>query len=207
MRVWSEEFDCLWLQQRPRHDIEVGPSASALRRLAGDLKVPLYDFEEHSDSDWDEAGPSRSGRFLDEDLTGRGHGRRRKRVVRKVDFSAASDLFGVSVVGVLGTRLGGVGAGGPVPAPGIGEVVQVVPALPHRPRRASPIGDEGWGAEVAVEDVDMGGPNSEGVVPAFGEEGSRCGCDCKAVLAEVQSEMALQVRRISEEVMGPLASC
>ena len=52
------EFKCLWLQQRPRHKIEVGPMAGALRRLAGDLGAPMDDFEDDSGSEWDEAGPS-----------------------------------------------------------------------------------------------------------------------------------------------------
>ena len=50
-----------------------------------------------------------SGRFLDQDLTGWGHGRWSKRVVRRVDFSVASDQFVVSVARVLGGSLGGVG--------------------------------------------------------------------------------------------------
>ena len=155
VRVWLGEFDCLWLQQRLRHEIEVGPATGALRRLAGDLGVPLYDFGDDSGSDWDEAGPSRSGRFLGEDLTGWGHGRVGKRVLRKVDFSEPSDLFGMSVTGVLGTGLGGVLMDGPVPAPGSGGAVQVVPALLQTPRRASPVGGEGRGTGVAAEDVDM----------------------------------------------------
>ena len=101
VRGWMGESDCFWLQQRPSHEIEVGPPAGALRRWAWDLGIPLYDFGDDSGSDWDEAGPCRSGWFLDgEDLTGWGHGRRSKRVVRKVDFSAATDLFGVSALGV-----------------------------------------------------------------------------------------------------------
>ena len=156
VRGWMGESDCLWLQKRPRHEIEVGPAAGALRRLAGDLGIPLYDFEDDSGSDWDEAWPSRSGRFLDgEDLTGWSHGRRSKRVVRKVDFSAATDLFGVSALGWLRGVLGGVGTGGTVLAPSNGGVVQVAPALPLTPRRASPVGGEGRGAGAAVEDVDM----------------------------------------------------
>ena len=46
------------------------PAAGALCQLAGDLWILLDDFGDDSGSDWDEAGPSRSGRFLDEDLTG-----------------------------------------------------------------------------------------------------------------------------------------
>ena len=199
------ESDCLWLQRRPRHEIEVGPAAGALRRLAGDLGIPLYDFGHDSGSDWDEAGPSRSGRFLDgEDLTGWGHGRRSKRVVRKVDFSAATDLFGVSALWGLGGGLGGVGAGDTVLTPGSGGVVQVAPALPLTPRRASPVGGEGRGAGAAVEDVDMGGTGLVGVVPASGMGGGGCGCDCGAVLAGVRREMASQVRRMREEIMGAI---
>ena len=40
---WLGEFDCLWMQQRPKPKIEVGPSAGALRRLAGDLGVSMDD--------------------------------------------------------------------------------------------------------------------------------------------------------------------
>ena len=199
------ESEYLWLQQRPRHEIEVGPSAGALRRLAGDLGIPRYDFEDDSGSDWAEAGPSRSGRFLDgEDLTGWGHGRRSKRVVKKVDFSAATDLFGVSALGGLGGGLWGVGAGGTVLTPGNGGVVQVAPALPLTPRRASPVGGEGRGAGAAVEDMDMGRTGSVGVVPASRVDGCGCGYDCGAVLAGVRREMVSQVRKMREEVMGAI---
>ena len=205
VRGWMGESDWLWLQQRPWHEIEVGPAVGALRRLAGDLGIPLYDFGNDSGSDWDKAGPSQSGRFLDgEDLTGWGHGRRSKRVVKKVDFSAATDLFGVSALGGLGGGLWGVGAGGTVLTPGNGGVVQVAPALPLTPRRASPVGGEGRGTGAAVEDVDMDGTGSVGVVPASGMGGNRCGCDCGAVLVGVRREMASQVRRMREEVMGAI---
>ena len=53
--------------------------------------------------------------------------------------------------------LGGVGAVGTVPAPGIGGEVQVVPALPLTPVRASSGGGEGRGAGRVVEDIEMGG--------------------------------------------------
>ena len=205
VRGWMGEFDWLWLQQRPRHEIEVGTAAGALHRLAGDLGIPLYDFEDDSGSDWDEAGPSRSGRLLDgEDLTGWGHGRRSKKVVRKVGFSAAIDLFGVSALGGLGGGLGGVGAGGTVLGPGNGGVVRVAPALPLTSRRASPMGSEGRGAGAAVEDVDMGGTGLVGVVPASRKGGSGCGCDCGAVHAGVRGEMTSKVRRIREEVIGAI---
>ena len=121
-----------------------------------------------------------------------------------MDFSTASDLFDVSVARGLGNELEGVGAGGPVPAPGIEGVVQVVPALPQTPQLAFPMGGEGRGAGAAVEDLDMGGTNVGGVVATSGEEGNGCGCDCKAVLAGVQREMASLVRRMREEVMGAL---
>ena len=150
VRGWMGESDCLWLQQRPRHEIEVGPAAGALRRLAGDLGIPLYDFGDDSGSDWDEAGPSRSGRFLEgEDLTGWGHGRRSKRVVRKVDFSAVTDLFGVSA-------LGGVGGG-------LGVLVRVIPCwhLVHqeqrnvRPVRPDAPGAPGAGTHIIAKSLDM----------------------------------------------------
>ena len=70
VRAWLGEFHCLWLQQRPGHEIEVGPAAGALPQLAGDLGVPVDDFGDDSGSEWDEARPSRSGWFLDKDLTG-----------------------------------------------------------------------------------------------------------------------------------------
>ena len=182
----------------------IGPAAGALRQLAGDLGVPMYDFGDESGSDWDEAGTSRSCRFLGKDLTGCRHAHGGKRVVRKVDFNAVADLFGVSVPGALGTGLWGVGAGGSVPAPGSGGEVKVVPALHQTPRRASPLGGQGRGARIAAEDVDMGGTNSVGVVPASGGGGSGCGCDCGTVLAGVRREMALQVRKMRVEVMGAL---
>ena len=167
--------------------------------------IPLYDFGDDSGSDWDEAGPSRSARFLDAvDLTGWGHGCRSKRVVRKVDFSAATDLFGVSALWGVGGGLGGVGAGDTVLAPGSGGVVQVAPALPLTPKRASPVGGEGRGARAAVEDVDMDGMGLVGVVPASGMGGGGCGCDCGAVLAGVWREVASQVRRMRGEVMGAI---
>lgn len=93
VKVWMGEFDCLWLQQRPWHEIEVGPAAGALGRLAGDLVVPMDSFADDSSSEWHEAGPSRSGQFLENDLTRWGHGCRCESVVRKVDFSAVSDPF------------------------------------------------------------------------------------------------------------------
>ena len=77
--------------------------------------------------------------------------------------------------------------------------------LPQTPRRASPVGGEGRGAGVAVKDVDMGGTNFEGVVPAFGGEEGRSKCDCRTILASVRREMAPQVRSLREEVMGALS--
>ena len=205
VRVWMGEFDCLCLQQRPRYKIEVGLATGALCRLAGDLGVPMDHFGDNSGSDGDEAGPSGSGRFLVEDLTEWGQGRRGERVVRRVDFSAGSDLFGVSVTGVLGIALQSVGKEGPVPAPGICGAVRAVPALPQMPRSASPLGGEGRGTEVAGEDVDMGGMNVGGVVPGSGREERGCGCDCRTVLARVRRKMASQVSKMREEVMGALS--
>lgn len=43
-----------------------------------------------------------------------------KRVVRNADFGVVRNLFVVSVAGVLGSRLAGVGTDGSVPAPGMG---------------------------------------------------------------------------------------
>ena len=101
-----EGFDCVWLQQRPRHEIEVGHAAGALRHLAGDLWVPMDDLKDNSGLEWEKARLSRAGWFLDEDHTGWGHGRGSKRVVRRADFSASSNLFGVSGTGVLWDGLG-----------------------------------------------------------------------------------------------------
>lgn len=67
-------------------------------------------------------------------------------VVRKADFGVVRNVFRVSVVGVLGEELGGVGTGGPMPALSIGGAVQVLPALPLTPRRGFPGGGEGRGA-------------------------------------------------------------
>ena len=92
-----------------------------------------------------------------------------------------------------------------MPALGIWEVAEVVPAHPQTPRCATPIGGEGRGAGVTVEDVDMGGRNFEGVVPASGREEGGCRCDGRSVLAGVRREMASQVRRMREEVMGALS--
>ena len=124
--------------------------------------------------------------------------------MRKVDLSAATDLFGVSALGGFGGGFGGVGAGGTVLAPGNGGVVQVAPALPLTPRRAFPVGGEGLGAGAAVEDLDMGGTGLVGFLPASGMGATGCGCDCGAMLARVRREMASQVRRIREEVMGAI---
>ena len=130
---------------------------------------------DYSVSEWDEAKPRGSGQTLWENLIGWGHGRRGNRVVRRVDFSTDSDLFGWSFTELLGGGLRGVGAGGPVPAPGIGGAVQVVPALPQTPRRTSPVGGEGRGAGAAVQDVDMCGMNSWGLFLHLGMKGADAG--------------------------------
>ena len=98
----------------------------------------------------------------------------------------------------------GVGAGGTVLAPGNGWGVHMTPALPLTPQRASPFGSAGRGTGAAVEDVDIGGTGSVGVVPTSGMGGSGCGYDCGAILAEVRRKMASQVRRMREEVMGAI---
>lgn len=47
---WLWEFDCQWLQQHPRHEIEVGLATGILRRLAGDLGVSIDDSDLGLDS-------------------------------------------------------------------------------------------------------------------------------------------------------------
>lgn len=79
----------------------------------------MDEFGYDSGSDWDEAGPSQSSWFFEEDVSVLGHGRRSKRAMSKVDSSMAKDLFGVSVAGVLGGGMSGVGRGGAGPVPGI----------------------------------------------------------------------------------------
>ena len=148
------ESDYLWVQQRLRYEIAVDLLEGALLRLARYLGVPIDDLGDNSGLEWDEAGPGRSSLVLREDLTGWGQGRVNRQVARRVDFSAAADLFGVSVARVFGGGLGDVGAGEPAPAPGIGGAVQVAPALPLTPRRASPRDGEGQYAKVAAEDID-----------------------------------------------------
>ena len=117
---WLGELDCLWMQRRPRHEIEVGPATGALKRLAGDLGVSMDDSDLDLESECEDEAVGGGGSVLRGDLTGWSHGRRGKRVVNKADFGAGRNLFGVSVVGVLSKGLEGVGTGGPVPAPGMG---------------------------------------------------------------------------------------
>ena len=208
LRRWMSEQDCLWLQLRPRNEITVGPADGALRRLAGDLGVPMDDFELDSEGEeWDEAPPRGAVLESDEaDLTRWGHGRRRggRKVMRKVDFSAAVDLFGAAARRSVGGGLRGAGTGGPVPAPGIEWVGQVEPALPVTPRRASPVGGEGRVAGAAAEDVAMGGTTAGGVAPAPVGASSGCGCDFADALAGVRREMAREVKKMREEVMDAL---
>lgn len=82
------------------------------------------------DSEYEDEAVAGGGCVLRGDLTGWSHGRRGKKVVTKADFGTVRNLFGVSVVGVLGEGLGSVGTGGPVPALGMGGAVKVGPALP-----------------------------------------------------------------------------
>ena len=107
-------------------------------------------------------------------------------MVTKADFGAVGNLFEVSVVVVLGGGLGGVGTGGPVPAPDMGGAVQVGPALPLTPLCTSPGGGEGRGAGVAGEDIVMRGTGILGVAPApVGVLDGVGGCDSGVTLAEV----------------------
>ena len=135
---WLGEFDYLWMQRRPRHEIEVGPGTGALRRLSGDLAVSMDDSDLELESECEDEAVGGGGLLLRGDLTGWSHGRRGQRVVTKTDFGAVRNLLGVSVVAVLGEGLGGVHTGGPVPAPGMGGAVQVGPAFPLTLRRTSP---------------------------------------------------------------------
>ena len=138
------------------------------------------------------------------DLTGWSYGRRGKRVATKADFGAVWNSLEVSVVGVLGQGLGGVGTGGPMPASGVGRAVQVGPALPLTPLRTSPGSGEGQGAGVAVEDVDIGGTCLGGVAPApVGVDGGG-GYDCGVALARVRREMVREIRKVREGMMGAL---
>ena len=66
------------------------------------------------------------------------------------------------------------------------------------------MGGEGRGAGAAVEDVDIGGTSLVGVMPASGKDEIGCGYDCRAGLAGVQREIASQVRRMREKVIGAL---
>ena len=78
-----------------------------------------------------------------------------------------------------------MGAVGTVPASGIGGAVQVEPALPLTPRRASPAEGEGRGVEAAERDTDMGGTGSGGVVPTPVRVDGGCEYDCVIALAGV----------------------
>ena len=110
--------------------------------MAGNLGLELNVSECGSDAG-SEVGEGSGGRVvLEGDLTGWSHGWGGKRVVRRADFGAARALFG-GLAGLRWGDMGGVGAVGTVPAPGIGGGVQVVPALPLTPLRASPGGGEG----------------------------------------------------------------
>lgn len=71
---WLEVFDYLWLQQRPRHEVEVGPAAGTLRRLAGDLGVSMDDSDLDSDTECEREVVVGGGSVMREELTGRSHG-------------------------------------------------------------------------------------------------------------------------------------
>ena len=202
---WLGEFDCLWMQRRPRHEIEVVPAEGALGRLAGDLGVSMDDSDLDLESECEDEAVGGGGFVLRGDITGWSHGQKGKRVVTKVDFGAVRNLFGVSVVGVLDEGLGGVGTGGPVAAHGMRGAVQVGPALPLTPRRTSPVGGEGQSAVVAVEDVDMVGTGLGGVAPAPAEMDGGGRCDCRVALTGVRREMVREIRKVREEMIGELA--
>ena len=185
---WLRESDCLWLQQRPENEIVAGPPGGALRLVAGNLGLEL-DVSDCGSDAGSEFGGGGSGRMvLEGDLSGWSHGKGGKRVVRRADFGAARALFG-GLAGLRSGDLGGVGAVGAVPTPGIGGAVQVEPALPLTPVRVSPGGGEGRGAGRVVEDIDMGGTGHGGVAPAPVGEDGRCGCNCGVALAGVRREM------------------
>ena len=137
-----------------------GPPDGALRHVAGDLRLELDVSDAESAWNWEDGEDEGSRMVVERDLTGWSHGRRGRGVIKKADFEAARNLFGVSARGVRSGGLGGVGTVGSVPAPSIGGAVQVEPALPLTPRRASPGGGEGRGAGEAEGETDMGGTGS-----------------------------------------------
>ena len=201
---WLRESDCLWLQQRPENETVAGLPGGALRLVAGNLGLEL-DVSDCGSDAGSEVGEGSGGRMvLEGDLTGWSHGRGGKRVVRRADFGAARALFG-GLAGLRRWDMGGEGAVGTVPAPGIGGEVQVVPALPLTPVRASPGGGEGRGAGRVVEDIDMGGTGPVGVAPApVGVDGG-CGCNCGVALAGVRREMVKEAKRVRDELMGAVS--
>ena len=66
----------MWLQWRLRHEIEVGPAAGALRRLAGDLWVSMEDSDLELDSEYEDEAVAGGGSVLRGELTGWSHGQR-----------------------------------------------------------------------------------------------------------------------------------
>lgn len=93
---------------------------------------------------------------------------------------------------------------GTIPAPCIGGAAKVLPALFLIPRRDSLVGGEGQFAEVAVEDVDIGGMGTGGIVSApVGVDGG-CRCNCEVALAGVRRGMVREVKKMKEELMGAI---
>ena len=203
---WLLEFDCLWLQQCPESEIVAGPPEGARRRVAGDLGLELDVSDPESDSEYEDEGSGGRRMVLEEYLAGWSHGRGSGRVIKKADFGAARVLFGGPARGLQGGGLGGAGAVGSVPAPGIGGAVQTLPALPLTPVHASPGGGEVRSAGKAVaEDIDMGGTGSGVVAPAPFGVGVGCGCSCEVAPAGVRREVVKEVRRVRDESMGAIS--
>ena len=182
-----------------------GPPEGALRRVAVDLGLELDVSELESDSGSDGEGEGGGRMVLEEELSGWSHGKGGERVVRRADVGAAKALFGVSVVGMQGRGLGGMGTGGAIPTPGIGGAVQVEPAVLLTPQRASPGGGEGRGTGAAVVDIDMGGMGSEGAASTPVGVDVGCGCSCGVALAGVRRELAKEVRKVRDELMGAVS--
>ena len=138
------------------------------------------------------------------DLTGWSNGRRGRRVIKKANFGAARNLFGVLAGGGAEGRFGGCGYGWGRAGTRDWGAVQVVPALPLTPRHASLGGGEGRGAEAAEWDTDMAGTGPRGVVPAHVGMDGGCGCNCVVALAGVRREMVREIRKGREELMGAI---
>ena len=173
--------------------------------MAGDLGLELDVSDLESDLGSEDEGEGVGGLGLDRGLVGWSYDRGARRVARRADFGVARNLFGVSAGGSRSDRIGVVGSVGAMPAAGFGGAVQVEPALPLPSRRASPGGGEGQAAGTAVEDVDMGGTGSGGVVPTPVGVDSGCGCNCGVALAGVRQELAREVSKARDEMMGAIS--